>query len=173
MSLEQQRNGRLRETSPGSHRRDIEACGSSTCARPPTRASASCSAIADARAEPDRHDAASGGRGHVIEQCAPCGPITGGGRCVAARRPARTLAARAEQRLDLAEHEEPARRERSWNLRTIALLRLAVEVDQHVAADDEIVRPPGGGSRSRSRRSKRTSARIAGHGRFRRRRDVK
>ena len=68
---------------------------------------------------------------------------------------AKSARARAEQRLDFAEHEKPARRERRVKRVEQRLLRLAVEVDDDVAADDQ-VEAAGGGRRSdsRSRRSK-------------------
>src|ERR1700759_305692 len=44
----------------------------------------------------------------------------------------------AEQRLDLAEHEESIRRERGVKGREQLFLRLPIEVDEDVATDDEI-----------------------------------
>src|SRR6185437_8771279 len=52
-------------------------------------------------------------------------------------------AGNAEESLDLAQYEKTAWRERAMKLLEQAFLRVTIEVDQHVAADDQIVRRRG------------------------------
>ena len=53
-------------------------------------------------------------------------------------------------------------RARTWNFSNRRLLRLAIEIDQHVAAADQVMHSAAAASARRSRRSKRTSGCTSG-----------
>ena len=130
-------------TSPGSIvSRDIAVLGSRTCARPPICAVAIVQHDRDARAEADRRDdVRRRGDGVVgdldanVERCVAHMRRKMRSRASTART---SCAPRPSSVSTLPSTRNPSGRERVVERLEQPLLRLAVEVDQHVAADDEI-----------------------------------